>query len=53
MEFVSPFFNPTLNAYRMGDIQFVGLICKILFDDGNFYEIKDEHHYQLLNSVDQ
>ena len=29
----------------VGGIQFLDLICKTFFDDGNFYEGKDEHHY--------
>ena len=39
---ISFFYNLTLNAHRVGDIQFLGLIWKMLFDDGNFYEVKDE-----------
>ena len=31
----------------MGDIQFSGLICKRLFDNGNFYEVRNKHHYYL------
>ena len=46
------FNNPTLSTHRVGDIQFLGLICKTLFDDGKFYEVMDEHHYLLLNLVD-
>ena len=32
------------NTHTVEDIQFLDLICKT-FDDGNFYEVKDEHHY--------